>query len=31
MQFYLTFLLERGLNTPAFLREVRRDYRTSDD
>jgi DNA repair protein RecO (recombination protein O) len=23
---YLTYLLERKLNTPAFLREVRRDY-----
>ncbi len=25
LQSYITFLLERGLNTPAFLREVRRD------
>jgi DNA repair protein RecO (recombination protein O) len=25
MQHYLTYLLERGLNTPAFLRRVRRD------
>ncbi len=25
MQFYLTFLLERGLNTPAFLRRVRKE------
>lgn len=25
MQHYLTFLLERGLNTPAFLRRVRRE------
>ncbi len=24
IQFYLTYLLERGLNSPAFLREVRR-------
>ena len=24
MQYYLTYLLERGLNTPAFLRRVRR-------
>lgn len=24
MQFYLTYLLERGLNSPAFLREIRR-------
>lgn len=26
MQYYLTYLLERGLNSPAFLREVRRKY-----
>ncbi len=25
MQYYLTYLLERGLNTPAFLRAVRRN------
>ena len=25
MQHYLTYLLERGLNTPPFLRQVRRD------
>lgn len=25
MQHYLTYLLERGLNTPAFLRRVRRE------
>jgi DNA repair protein RecO (recombination protein O) len=25
MQRYLTYLLERNLNTPAFLREIRRD------
>jgi len=25
MQYYLTYLLERGLNTPAFLRRVRRE------
>ena len=25
MQHYLTYLLERGLNTPSFLRRVRRD------
>jgi DNA repair protein RecO (recombination protein O) len=31
LQFYLTYLLERGLNTPAFLREVRREYRPSQD
>ncbi len=26
MQYYLTYLLERGLNSPAFLREVQRKY-----
>jgi len=26
LNHYLTYLLERKLNTPAFLREVRRDY-----
>jgi DNA repair protein RecO (recombination protein O) len=31
LQFYLTYLLERGLNTPAFLREVRREYRPNED
>jgi DNA repair protein RecO (recombination protein O) len=31
VQFYLTYLLERGLNTPAFLREVRREYRTGEE
>jgi DNA repair protein RecO (recombination protein O) len=31
LQFYLTYLLERGLNTPSFLREVRREYRTEED
>jgi hypothetical protein len=25
MQHYLTYILERGLNTPSFLRRVRRD------
>ena len=25
MQHYLTYLLERALNTPAFLRRVRRE------
>lgn len=25
MQYYLTYLLERGLNTPAFLRRLRQD------
>jgi DNA repair protein RecO (recombination protein O) len=28
---YLTYLLERGLNTPAFLRRVRRMAETGDD
>lgn len=27
LQYYLTYLLERALNTPAFLREVRRSER----
>jgi recombinational DNA repair protein (RecF pathway) len=27
---YLTYLLERGLNTPAFLRRVRRIAETGD-
>jgi len=31
LQFYLTYLLERALNTPAFLREVRREYRTGQE
>lgn len=26
MQYYMTYLLERGLNSPAFLREVRRKF-----
>jgi DNA repair protein RecO (recombination protein O) len=25
IQYYLTYLLERGLNTPSFLRRIRRD------
>jgi hypothetical protein len=25
MQHYLTYLLERGLNTPAFIRRVKRN------
>jgi DNA repair protein RecO (recombination protein O) len=25
MQYYLTYLLERGLNTPGFMRQVRKD------
>lgn len=28
LQYYLTYLLERALNTPAFLREVRRGEHT---
>ena len=27
MQHYLTYLLERGLNTPPFLRRARKDAR----
>ena len=27
MQYYLTYVLERGLNTPAFLRRVQRENR----
>ena len=27
MQYYLTYLLERSLNTPVFLRQVRKDMR----
>jgi DNA repair protein RecO (recombination protein O) len=27
MQYYLTYILERGLNTPGFLRKIRRDAR----
>ena len=27
IQYYMTYLLERGLNTPAFLRRVRRDLK----
>lgn len=27
MHRYLTYILERGLNTPAFIREVRRPYK----
>jgi DNA repair protein RecO (recombination protein O) len=27
MQYYMTYLLERGLNTPVFLRQVRKDMR----
>ncbi|MBM3146244.1 MAG: hypothetical protein FJ010_14970, partial [Chloroflexi bacterium] len=25
MNYYLTYLLERGLNSPSFLRRVRKD------
>jgi recombinational DNA repair protein (RecF pathway) len=28
---YLTYLLERGLNTPAFLKRVRKMAETGDD
>jgi DNA repair protein RecO (recombination protein O) len=30
MQYYLTYLLERGLNTPAFLRRIRRTVEDED-
>jgi len=30
MQYYLTYLLERGLNTPSFLRRVRRESKGED-
>ena len=30
MQYYLTYLLERGLNSPAFLRRVRRTSEGDD-
>ena len=30
MQYYLTYILERGLNTPAFLRKVRRNSNPED-
>lgn len=31
MTYYLSFLLERGLNTPSFLRRVRRQAEIGDD
>ena len=31
LQYYLTYLLERGLNTPAFLREVRHEGYTAQE
>jgi DNA repair protein RecO (recombination protein O) len=31
MQHYLTYLLERGLNTPAFLRRVRREEQAAEE
>jgi DNA repair protein RecO (recombination protein O) len=30
MQHYLTYILERGLNTPGFLRTIRKDARNAD-
>jgi len=30
MQHYLTYLLERGLNTPPFMRRLRKDNRDRD-
>jgi DNA repair protein RecO (recombination protein O) len=31
MQHYLTYILERGLNTPAFLRRLRRDTANEEE
>jgi recombinational DNA repair protein (RecF pathway) len=31
MGYYLTYLLERGLNTPSFLRRVRRTAELGDN
>ena len=31
MQYYLTYLLERGLNSPAFLRRVRGEKRNTEE
>ena len=31
MQYYLTYSLERGLNSPSFLRRVRRDQKISSE
>ena len=31
MQHYITYLLERGLNTPSFLRKVRRDKQKNEE
>ncbi len=31
MQYYITYLLERGLNTPGFLRRLRREEQRSHD
>jgi len=31
MQHYMTYILERGLNTPAFLRRVRKDAQAQAD
>ncbi len=31
MQYYLTYSLERGLNSPSFLRRVRRDQESSNN
>ncbi len=28
LQFFMTYLLERGLNSPSFLKEVRGKYHT---
>lgn len=31
MQYYLTYSLERGLNSPSFLRRVRQDQKNSNE
>lgn len=31
MQYYLTYSLERGLNSPSFLRRVRQDQKSSNE
>ena len=31
MQYYITYLLERGLNTPAFLRRLRQEMSTHEE
>jgi hypothetical protein len=31
MQHYLTYLLERALNTPAFIRRIRREEQAAEE